>query len=238
MDFRILGPVEVRDDDGPLKLGGRKQRALLAVLLLQGNQVLSTVSLISALWDDSPPETAATALHGYVSQLRKALAPSKPIVTRAPGYLVELTENELDLDRFEKLLEEARRALTDEDPATAAEQLRTALALWRGPALGDLADEPFARSEGPRLEELRLVALVGPSEPDLPRARHAALVGELETYVAQHPLRERPQAQLMLALYRSGRQAEALAAYREARRVLVDELGLEPSPSLQELELR
>jgi DNA-binding SARP family transcriptional activator len=237
MDFRILGPLEVRGDaERPLELGGRKQRALLAVLLLHANRVLSSDSLIGALWGDSPPETAPTALQGYVSQLRKALAPAQPIVTRAPGYLLELQEEELDLNRFERLLEEARRALSEQDPATATAQLRTALALWRGPALGDLAEEPFAHSEAPRLEELRLAAVEERIEAELVLGRNAALVGELESYVAQQPFRERPRAQLMLALYRSGRQAEALAAYREARRVLVDELGIEPGRALQELE--
>jgi DNA-binding SARP family transcriptional activator/class 3 adenylate cyclase len=233
MDFHILGPLEVRgDDDRPLELGGRKQRALLAVLLLHANRVLSSDSLVEALWGESPPGTAATALQGYVSQLRKTFAPAQAIVTRAPGYMIELREDELDLNRFERLLEEARSS----DVASAAAHLRKALALWRGRALGDLADEPFARSEALRLEELRLVALEERIEADLVLGRHAALVGELEAYVAQEPLRERPRGLLMLALYRSGRQAEALAAYREARRVLVDELGIEPSRGLQELE--
>jgi DNA-binding SARP family transcriptional activator len=237
MDFRILGPLEVRGDgDRALRLGGRKQRALLAALLLHANRVLSSHSLVEALWGDSPPETAATALQGYVSQLRKAFAPARAIVTRAPGYLVEVEEDELDLNRFERLVEEARQASTEGDAARAAVQLREALALWRGPALGDLADEPFARSEALRLEELRLVAVEERIEADLALGRQAALVGELEGHVAQHPLRERPRAQLMVALYRSGRQAEALAAYREARRVLVDELGIEPGRELQELE--
>jgi DNA-binding SARP family transcriptional activator len=237
MEFSILGPLEVRGDgDRPLELGGRKQRALLAVLLLHANRVLSSGNLIEALWGDSPPETAPTALQGYVSHLRKALAPAAAIVTRAPGYVLELEEEELDLNRFERIVEEARRAAAEGDAAKAAGQLREALALWRGPALGDLADEPFARAEALRLEELRLAAFEERIEADLRLGRHATLVGELETYVAQQPLRERPRAQLMLALYRSGRQAEALAAYREARRVLVDELGIEPGRELQELE--
>jgi DNA-binding SARP family transcriptional activator/pimeloyl-ACP methyl ester carboxylesterase len=237
MDFRILGPLEVRDDAGRSReLGGRKQRALLAVLLLNANRVLSADRLVEALWGDSPPATAAIALQGYVSKLRKALGPAQAIVTRAPGYLLELQPGELDLDRFEQLVEEARRALAEHDPATAAGQLRGALALWRGPALGDLADESFARAETLRLEELRLATLEEHFETELALDRHAGLVGELETYIAQQPFRERPRAQLMLALYRSGRQAEALTVYREARRVLVDELGIEPGRALQKLQ--
>ena len=239
MDFRILGPIEVRGDGGyPLDLGGRKQRVLLTALVLDANRVISTDRLIEALWGDSPPGTAATALHGYVSQLRKALAPEDRIVTRAPGYVLELEHDELDLGRFERLVEEGREALTAQDAAAAADRLCAALALWRGPALGELADERFARSEALRLEESRLAALEERIEADLALGRHAALIGELEAYVAEEPLRERPRAQLMLALYRSGRQAEALAAYRNARGALVDELGIEPGRELQELEQR
>ena len=237
MEFRILGPLEVRADaDRALELGGRKQRTLLAVLLLHGNRVLSLDRLIEALWGDSPPETALKALQGYISQLRKALAPAQRIITRAPGYLIELEGGELDLDRFESLTETARRAMAEGDPATAAHDLREALTLWRGPALGDLVDEPFARTEAPRLEELRLVALEERIEAELALGRHTALVGELEAYVAHEPFRERPRAQLILALYRCGRQADALAVYREGRRLLVDELGVEPGRALQELE--
>jgi DNA-binding SARP family transcriptional activator len=241
IDFRILGPLEVWDDDRPLPLGGAKQRALLALLLLRANQVLSRDRLIDELWAERPPETATTALQVYVSQLRKALASGggdgrQRLATRAGGYLLALAPDELDAARFERLLAEARESLTDGDPAQAAACLREALALWRGPALADFAYEPFAQAEIARLEELRLACLEERIEADLALGRQADLVGELEGLVVQQPLRERLRGQLMLALYRSGRQAEALEAYQEGRRALVDELGIEPSPALQRLE--
>ena len=241
MDFRILGPLEVWDDDRPLPLGGAKQRALLALLLLRANEVLSRDRLIDELWGERPPETAKTALQVYVSQLRKALAAAtgnarRRLATRAGGYLLALAPDELDATRFERLLAEAREYLADEAPAQAAACLRDALALWHGPALADFAYEPFAQAEIARLEDLRLACLEERIEADLALGRQADLVGELEALVVQHPLRERLRGQLMLALYRSGRQAEALEAYQEGRRTLVDELGIEPSPALQRLE--
>jgi DNA-binding SARP family transcriptional activator len=232
VEFRILGPLEVVEEGRQLTLGGPRQRALLALLLTRANEVVSDDRLIDELWGARPPRTATNALQYHVSQLRKTLGPSKAIVTRKPGYLIRVAPHELDLLRFEQLVEEARRAPADQ----AARLLNDALSLWRGPALADLASEPFVQAEILRLEELRLAALELRIETDLARGRHRELVGELEVLVHEHPLRERPRAKLMLALYRSGRQAEALDLYREGRRLLVDELGIEPGLELQELE--
>ena len=224
MDFRILGPLEVFDDDHPVPLGGARQRALLAILLTRANEVVSTDRLIDELWGEAPPRTAVNTLQYYVSRLRKLLGADR-IVTRIPGYTIRLEPGELDLDQFERLVAQG-----------GAEALREALGLWRGPALADFAFEPFAEAEIARLEELRLVALEQRLEADLALGHHRELVGELEALVAVHPLRERLRAQLMLALYRSGRQADALDVYRRTRETLVDELGVEPGPELQELE--
>jgi DNA-binding SARP family transcriptional activator len=232
VEFRILGPLEVVEAGRPLTLGGPRQRALLAILLTRANDVVSNDRLIDELWGARPPRTAANALQYHVSQLRKMLGPNDAIVTRDPGYLIRVAPHELDLLRFEQLVEQARRAPADQ----AARLLHDALNLWRGPALADLMSEPFAQAEILRLEELRLAALELRIETDLALGRHRELVGELEVLVHEHPLRERPRAQLMLALYRSGRQAEALDLYREGRRLLVDELGIEPGLELQELE--
>jgi DNA-binding SARP family transcriptional activator len=231
MDFRILGPLEVSEQERPLALGGIKQRSLLAVLLLHANEVVSSDRLIDELWGDAPPPTAAKSLQVHVSRLRKTLGEQR-LATRPPGYLLQVDTSELDLSRFERLAGEA----TGVEPSRAAEKLREALAMWRGPALADLAYEPFARIEIARLEELRLVVLERRIDADLADGRHAELVGELEALVAEHPLRERLRCQLMLALYRSARQAEALEAYRQARSVLSDELGLEPGGELRKLE--
>ena len=231
MDFRLLGPLEVSEHGEPLALGGVRQRSLLAVLLLQANELVSTDRLIDQLWGAAPPPTAAKTVQVYVSRLRKALD-SDRLATRAPGYVLSVDPEELDLARFELLVAEARAA----DRETAAAKLREALALWRGPALADLAYESFAQVEIARLEEMRLTVLEQRIDADLALGRHAELVGELEALVARFPLREPLRAQLMLALYRAGRQAEALDAYRAARRELVDELGLEPSEELQRLE--
>jgi len=233
MDFGILGPLQIRDGDRELRLTGGKQRAVLAILLLHAGEVVSSDRLIDDLWGDEPPESGVTALQVRVSQLRKALGQAAgQLETRAPGYVLRLGPDELDLQRFERLVDEAERA----EPEFAAGLLREALALWRGPALADLAYEPFAQAAIGRLEELRLTALERRIEAELALGRAAALVGEVEALVAQHPLRERFRAQLMLALYRSGRQAEALAAYQATRQALVDSLGIEPTPALQELE--
>jgi DNA-binding SARP family transcriptional activator len=234
VEFRVLGPLEAREGDRVLPLGGARQRAVLAVLLTRANEVVSTDRLIDELWGETPPETAANVLQSYVSHLRKAIG-SDLLLTRAPGYVMQIEADQLDLHRFERLVEEAR-ALTDARPDEATRILREALALWRGPALADFAYEPFAQELIGRLEELRLVALERRIEADLAVGRHADLVGELEGLVTKHPVQERLRAHLMLALYRSGRQAEALAAYQAARRALVDELGIDPGSTLQELE--
>jgi DNA-binding SARP family transcriptional activator len=195
--------------------------------------VISTDRLIDVLWGDDPPRTPANTLQYHVSQLRKALGPGAPIVTREPGYGIEVADEELDLLRFERLVAEADGAAAAE---AAARLLRDALALWRGPALADLADEPSAKGEIARLEELRLLALERRIEVDRLLGRDRELVAELEALVREHPLRESFRGELMRALYRSGRQADALAVYREGRTHLVDELGLDPSPALQQLE--
>ena len=224
MEFRILGAVEVVDGNRPLPLGGARQRALLALLLTRANEVVSVDALIDGLWGPSPPKAAANTVQYYVSQLRKTLGPDR-ILTRSPGYAVRVESGELDLECFEHLV------------ATGGSvALRDALSLWRGPALADFAFEPFAQATIGRLEELRVVAVEQRVEADLADGRHTELVGELATLVAEHPLRERLRGQLMLALYRSGRQAEALEVYQSTRRVLIDELGIDPSPALQELE--
>jgi len=232
VEFRILGPLEVVEAGRPLTLGGPRQRALLAILLTRANEVVSNDRLIDGLWGARPPRTATNALQYHVSQLRKTLGPSKAIVTREPGYLIRVGPHELDLLRFEQRVAEARQAPADH----ASRLLHDALSLWRGPALADLANEPFVQAEILRLEELRLAVLELRIETGLALGRHRELVGELDVLVHEHPLRERPRAQLMLALYRSGRQAEALDRYREGRHLLVDELGIEPGLELQELE--
>ena len=235
MDFRILGPLEVRDGDRELPLGGGKQRAFLALLLVNANRTVSIDGIIDSLWDGSAPESAPKMVQIYVSKLRKMLAPGQ-LHTRPPGYSLQLGPDELDLDRFERVVAEARAALDAGRAQQAADRLREALALWRGPALAEFASEPFAQHEGARLEELRVAALESRLEADLALGRHRAVVSELEALTGQHPLRERPRSQLMLALYRSGRHAEALASYQIFRRKLADELGIEPSASLRELE--
>ena len=230
LEFRILGPLEVVDGEEVLHLGGQKQRALLALLLLDPNRVVSTDRIVDALWGEQPPRTAATSLQNFVSQLRKLLGP-ETLATKPPGYELRLPGEQLDLERFRRLVDEAR----GEPPEERSERLRRALALWRGPPLADLGFESFAQSEIVRLEEFRLTVVEDRVEAELEAGRHAELAGELETLAEEHPLRERLRAQLMLALYRAGRQAEALQIYHDTRRVLVEELGIDPSPSLQQL---
>ncbi|MDP9345281.1 MAG: AAA family ATPase, partial [Actinomycetota bacterium] len=230
MEFRLLGPLEVAERDRPLALGGGKQRALLAVLLLHANDVVSTERLIDEVWGASPPATVAKSIQVYVSRLRKQLGDGR-LLTRAPGYVLRVEASEMDVARVERLLAEAAGA----EPEAAARRLREALALWRGPPLADLAYEPFAQTEIARLDDLRLITLERRIDADLAGGRHAELAGELETLVAEHPLRERLRGQLMIALYRSGRQAEALEAYRAAHHAFVEELGIEPGRRLREL---
>jgi DNA-binding SARP family transcriptional activator len=244
VEFRLLGPLEVRSEGERLPLGGGKQRALLAVLLLHANEVVSSDRLIDLLWGQEAPDTAAKALQVHVSKLRKGLQSAngedfgRVLKTQSPGYVLEIDPDQLDLHRFERLADEGRRALDAGDPDEAAEKLEAALALCRGPALSDFAYADFAQAEASRIEELRLAALEDGIQADLERGRHGEAIGELERLITEHPLRERPRAQLMLALYRSGRQAEALEAYRNARRTLTEELGIEPGRELKELEAR
>jgi predicted ATPase/DNA-binding SARP family transcriptional activator len=233
--FSLLGPLSVTFSGEPVGLGGQKRRALLAVLLLEANQVVSRDRLIDALWGEEPPDTARNTIQVYVSQLRKLL-PEGVLETAPPGYRLVVDPDTVDLFEFVRLSEEGRTALATGDAARAADTLRNALALWHGAPLADLPWEPFAQAEIVRLEELRLAAHEDRIDADLALGRHGQLVGELEGLVAEHPLRERLRGQLMLALYRSGRQADALAVYQRARRTLFDELGIEPGESLRRLE--
>jgi DNA-binding SARP family transcriptional activator len=237
MEFRVLGPLEVGDGARPVPINGAKQRGLLTILLLHANQTVSSGRLLEELWGDEQPESGLTALQVRVSQLRKALGKGgESIVTKPAGYALELGANELDLHRFEELVADADRALQRDAPDQAWAQLQRALALWNGRPLADLAYESFASAAIARLEELRLLAQELRIDAGLRLGRQAELVAELEALIAEHPLREGLRRQHMLALYRSGRQAEALEAYHAARRILVDELGIAPSPMLQELE--
>jgi len=231
MRYSILGPLEVRDGEDAIAVGGGQQRKLLAILLLHANEVVSSDRLIDELWGSNPPGTAVKALQGYVSQLRKRLGQAT-VDTVGSGYRLRVEPEQLDVSRFEQLLAEARRL----DRGAAAAKLREALGLWRGPALADFAYDDFARSEVERLEELRQSCIERRIDLELALGHHDDLVPELETLVREHPLRERLRRHLMLALYRSGRQAEALDAYRDARRALRDELGLDPGDELQALQ--
>jgi predicted ATPase/DNA-binding SARP family transcriptional activator len=234
MELRILGSLEVRENGVPLDAGGPKPRSLLAVLAVHAGETVPADRLVDDLWGERPPRSASHLLHVYVSNLRKLVG--SRLVTRAPGYVLELGSEELDARRFERLLADGRRALAAGDPETAAGALQAGLALWRGPALADFVFEPFAQSEISRLEELRLFAGVEWCAAQLELGRHAEVVADLQAMVAANPLRERPRAQLMLALYRSGRHADALEEYANARRTLVDELGIEPGTALRRLQ--
>jgi DNA-binding SARP family transcriptional activator len=229
-EFRILGPLEVVDGGGPLALGGQKQRALLGLLLMRAGQVVATDRLIDQLWGEHPPRTATTSLQNFVSQLRKLLGPDV-LVTRPPGYSLVIDADSLDLGRFERLLAEARGA----DAGDRAAKLREALALWRGPPLADLTFETFAQTEIRRLEELRLEAMEARIEAEIEAGEGSSVVPELEALVEEYPLRERMRGQLMIALYRAGRQAEALDVYHAARAALSEQLGIDPGPELQQL---
>ena len=233
-DYRVLGPVEARVDGRPVRLAPRV-RAVLAVLLLHSGQVVPAARLIDALWGDDPPETAANILQGYVSSLRKALG-RDALETRDPGYRLRVEREALDLHRFERLATDGARALEEGRSDEAAGLLNDALLVWRGAALADVAEGPELRPASARLDELRLVALERRIEADLACGRHEEVVAELVTLTSEHPLRERPAALLMRALYRCGRQADALAVYRAMRARLVKELGLEPGAELRELE--
>ena len=229
IEFAILGPLEAREGEGePIPLGGPKQRALLAMLLLEAGRVVSQDVLVEALWEGDPPATAVASLQNFVAQLRKALGPDV-IDTRPPGYLVRLGPEQLDLARVRSLVDAARAS----EPVRRAALLDDALALWRGEPLAEFRYEAFAREEIARLEEFHLTLVEERAEAKLAIGAHAEVVSELEALVHANPLRERLRAQLMLALYRSGRQAQALESYREGRDLLVEELGLEPSPLLR-----
>lgn len=241
-EIRILGPLEVVDDGVPLALGGAKQRAVLAILALHANHVVSTDALVDGLWGSSASARSFNAIQVYISRLRKIINRDRedhraPAVLhwRSPGYLLELDRDCLDLDRFKRLAHEGTRALARQ-PDVAAAILREALDLWRGPALAEFGAQPFAEPEITRLEEERLAALGARVVADLAVGRHAELVSELESLVAAYPLHEQLHEQLILSLYRSGRQAEALTAYRRVSELLSEELGVQPGRSLQELE--
>jgi predicted ATPase/DNA-binding SARP family transcriptional activator len=235
MEFRMLGPLEVRRGDQAPALGGAKQRALLAVLLIEANHVVGLERLAELLWRGEPPATSDHIIEVYVSQLRRALepagAPYRVLVRKPSGYMLQVGPGELDADEFHKLVEAARSAA----PEQAEAKLTKALGMWRGAALADFAGEPFALSEAARLNELRLHAREELIDVGLALGRHGSLIGELRALVEDHPLRERLCGQLMLALYRSGRQAEASDVYQRTRQRLVDELGMEPGPDLQVL---
>lgn len=240
MEFRILGPLEVRREGQSLVLGGPKQRALLAILLLHANEVVSSDRLIDLLWGENPPGSAAKVLQVYVSQLRKILEPDTGgehgvLVTTPPGYVLRTERDAFDLHRFEDLVTAARRALSDGAPAEAAGSLAEALELWRGAALANFTFEPFAQVEVARLEEMRLSVLEDRAEADLALGRHAELIAELDALLAHNPTRERLARLLMTALYRAGRQVEALDVYRRVRSTLVEDLGVEPGPELQDM---
>jgi YVTN family beta-propeller protein len=242
VEFRILGPLEVRDNGRELELGGAKQRAVLALLLLHASEVVSLDRLIDGIWGERPPDTAAAAVHGSVSRLRKVLepdgAPYRVIRTQAPGYVLAARPEAVDRYRFERLAAEGKTALDEGDAARSADLLREALSLWRGPALADIAFTIADRTELDRLDEEWLSAVEERIDADLVLGRHALLVAELEALVVRHPLRERLRGQLMVALYGAGRQADALETYRGARQLLDEELGIAPGPALRELEQR
>lgn len=236
MQFRVLGPLEVDAGSGPIPLGGPKQRAVLAHLLLRPNQLVPSAALIDELWGDEPPETARNTLQTYMSHLRKALGEGR-LIGRSPGYVLSVDPSELDSTRFDDLLRDAKKALAV-DPSVGVSLLDDALALWRGPALADVAGESSLLAEAARLDDLRLAAQEERIEGLLGIGQTGRAVGEAEALLARYPLRERPWGQLMLALYREGRQADALAAFQRAREVLADELGIDPSPELARLHER
>jgi predicted ATPase/DNA-binding SARP family transcriptional activator len=233
VEIRLLGPLQVLEAKRVVALPRRQQRALLAALALRAGEVVSTDRLIGDLWGERAPASAPGSLQNTVSALRKTLG-RDVLVTQPPGYRLAVEPESVDVNRFERLLENARGA----DPARRAALLGEALALWHGPALADLDVEEFARTEGARLDELRIAALEERIDAEFELGRHRSLVGELESLVAAHPLHERLRGQLMLALYRCGRQAEALEVYQAGRLALTDELGIDPSPDLQELQRR
>jgi DNA-binding SARP family transcriptional activator/basic membrane lipoprotein Med (substrate-binding protein (PBP1-ABC) superfamily) len=244
MEYRLLGPLEVAEDGRPVSLGGSRARAVLALLLLHRNQVVAVDWIVDELWAERPPKTGSQVVRVYVSQLRKALEPARSteppriLITRRNGYLLRVGPDELDVDRFGTLRAEGHRLLAEGEIADAARTLEEALSLWRGPPLQDFTYEAFAQPEIARLEELRLATLEDLFDAQLAAGRDAELVADLEQLVNANPLRERLRAQLMLAMYRAGRPADALEIYQRGRRLLVEELGLEPGETLRRLETR
>jgi YVTN family beta-propeller protein len=239
IDYRLLGPIEVGLNGQALDIGGHRQRVLLTILVLSANVPVSRDVLVDRLWGEGPPAGAQHTLEVYVSRLRKTLEPTAggPVVLARPGaYVLRAPEECIDIRRFERLAAQGRRALEDSAPDRASADLREALALWRGAPLSDVSQERFAQGQIARLEEMRAGVIEDRIEADLALGRHGDLVGELQALVGAHPLRERLYQQLMIALYRCGRQAEALAVYRSARQMLVQELGIEPSPGLRRVE--
>jgi DNA-binding SARP family transcriptional activator len=231
LEFRILGPLEVSDETGHVALGGPRQRGLLAILVLEAGRVVATDRLIDLLWGEEAPKTATASLQNTVARLRRALG-ADILVTHAPGYVLKVEPQQIDARRFERTLEDARRLPAEE----RRDRLQAALDLWRGPALAEFAFDDFAQSETRRLEELRLIVLGERIDADLELGRHGDVIGPLEVLVGDHPLRETFRRQLMLALYRAGRQAEALEVYQDARARFIDELGIEPGPELKRLQ--
>ena len=236
MNFRILGPLEVEENGRTVELGGARQRALLSILLLRRGAVVSADQLVEDRYGTDPPATAAKSLQAHVSRLRKALGPGERLVTRGGGYVLEVAQDDVDVDLLARLLEDGRRALAAGEVQAAEAALERALALRRGAPFTDLTYHDVAQGEIARVEELQLAALEELFDARLELGRHAAVVPELEQLVVQYPLRERLRAQLMLALYRCGRQADALAVYQDGRRALVEELGIDPGRALQDLE--
>jgi DNA-binding SARP family transcriptional activator len=235
MEFRILGPLEVVEDGECFVLGAVQQRALLAVLVLHHGETVSVDRLVDELWEERTPASAAKTVQVYVSQLRKSLGRGA-IVTDGRGYRLAITPEQIDAEQFDARAAEGRLALSDGDAERARERLSAALGLWRGEPLADFHYEPFAQSTIARLQQARLAAVEDRIEADLALGSDGQLVGELESLIASNPLRERLRGQLMRALYRAGRQADALSVYRRTSELLREELGLEPSPMLQELE--
>src|SRR3954447_25992697 len=236
MEFGILGPLEVRADGRAVDLGGPKPRALLTVLALHANQPVTAERVAVALWGEDTPPRAVKTVQVYVARLRKALGDPEVLVTTPGGYYLRVRSGELDAERFERQVAAGRDALAAGRGEEAAAELRAALELWRGPPLAELASMPFAPAEVARLEEQQLAALELRVDAELAAGRHTELVAELQQLTGAHPWRERLHAQLMLALYRGGRQAEALEAYGRAREVLVGQLGIEPGPELHEVQ--
>ena len=231
LQFRILGPFDVSDETGHVALGGPKQRGLLAILVLEAGHVVPTDRLIDLLWGEEAPKTATASLQNAVGRLRRALG-TDVLDTRSPGYVLRVQPDQIDARRFERALSDARGL----PPEERRDCLQQALALWRGPALAEFAFDDFAQAEIRRLEELRLAVHGERIDADLELGRHGDVIGELEALVREHPLRETFRWQLMLALYRAGRQAEALEVYQDARARFVDELGIEPGRELQRLQ--